>query len=324
MSTDQITIVLPVYGRPKLLSQALNSVYRQDDPAWRLLIADDGSDQTTSVLIQQQKSDPRVTVVRRPKNVGLFGNLNAALDDIHTAWQLILCSDDILLPTAISSLKRSISSSPHSRLILSSYFSINAKGQRRFDINSQFYDCFAPETTLFTGSAMLEHLLHYGSVNGNITGMLINNTLFSDVGFWRTGWRQASDWEWIVRACSATPVLVRREPIAEVRVHDAQLSESNRKDHLESLEVLEVLQLLLHHPQLQHCQRRFIWAAYHSQFILWNTLKAFPALGLKKSVLLIVSINNSVGLLVTLKVFLALLPRRVKVRFTHGALLPLC
>ena len=49
--SDLITIVLPVYWRSELLREALESVYLQDDPDWRLLIADDGSDDQTAELI---------------------------------------------------------------------------------------------------------------------------------------------------------------------------------------------------------------------------------------------------------------------------------
>ena len=35
------TIILPVYGRPELLSEALKSILWQENPFWKLLIADD-------------------------------------------------------------------------------------------------------------------------------------------------------------------------------------------------------------------------------------------------------------------------------------------
>ena len=99
--SDLITIVLPVYGRSALLREALASVYAQEDPDWRLLIADDGSDVHTAELILHQRVDSRVRVVRRSQNFGLFGNLNAAIQEVKTPWQLILCSYDLLEPQAI-------------------------------------------------------------------------------------------------------------------------------------------------------------------------------------------------------------------------------
>ena len=208
--SDLITIVLPVYGRSELLREALESVYLQDDPDWRLLIADDGSDDQTAELIERQRFDSRVKVVTRPQNLGLFGNLNAAIDEVETPWQLILCSDDCLEPKAIQQLKQAIASAPDVRLILSSYRSIDASGALRTDVNGAFYDRFAPITRLFDPGLLLQPLLQYGSINGNITGLLIRQSLLRDAGPWRADWSQSADWEWLVRACTQTSVLVRR------------------------------------------------------------------------------------------------------------------
>ena len=43
----QITIILPVYGRSELLEVTLESVTRQRNKNWNLIVADDGSDETT-------------------------------------------------------------------------------------------------------------------------------------------------------------------------------------------------------------------------------------------------------------------------------------
>ena len=320
--SDLITIVLPVYGRSELLREALTSVYLQDDSDWRLLIADDGSDDQTAELIDRQRSDPRVKVARRPQNLGLFGNLNAAIDEVETPWQLILCSDDCLEPQAIGQLKKAIASAPEVRLILSSYRSIDANGDFRADVNGAFYDRFAPSARLFDVDSLLEPLLQYGSINGNITGLLIRQSLFRDAGPWRADWSQSADWEWLIRACTQTSVLLRRAPIARVRVHEGQLSVSNRKLQRENLETLEVLRGLLQHPQLQSCGRRRQWAAHHAQFLLWNAIKASPRVGIQATVHQLALIHRHVGLVPTALALLRTLPRRFRIRGTDQPLLP--
>ena len=320
--SDLITIVLPVYGRAELLREALASVYAQDDPDWRLLIADDGSDAQTAELIEQQRSDSRVTVVRRPQNLGLFGNLNAVIDEVVTPWQLILCSDDCLEPQAIVQLKQAIASAPEVRLILSSYLSIDANGEFRTDVNGAFYDRFAPSARLFDAGSLLQPLLQYGSINGNITGLVIRQSLFRDAGPWRADWSQSADWEWLIRACTQTSVLLRRAPIARVRVHEGQLSVSNRKLQRENLETLEVLSGLLQHPQLQSCGRRRQWAAHHAQFLLWNAIKAVPRVGIQATVHQFALIQRHVGLVPTVLALLSTLPRRFRIRGTDQPLLP--
>ena len=324
--SDLITIVLPVYGRSVLLREALQSVYAQTDTQWRLLIADDGSDEQTADFIKRQLSDSRVKVVTRQHNLGLFGNLNAAIQEIETPWQLILCSDDNLEPQAISKLKQAIESAPDVRLILSSYRSIDANGRFRFDVNGAFYDRFAPFTRQFIQGALLNPLLKYGSINGNITGLLIHQSLFSDVGLWRSDWTQSADWDWLIRACTHTPVLVRRDPIARVRVHEGQLSVSNRKFLRENLETLEVLRSLIFHPHQYldklsiRCRRR--WAAHHSQFLFWNTVKALPRAGIRTTLYQLCLINRFVGLPVTIVAFIRTIPDRLKIRDTTFPLLP--
>ena len=320
--SDLITIVLPVFGRSTLLGKALNSVYAQDDSHWRLLIADDGSSGCAAELIRQQQYDPRVDVSTRPHNLGLFGNLNAAIKEVKTSWQLILCSDDVLEPHAISRLKSLIASHPSARLILSSYRSIDSDGNPRVDVNGLFYDRFAPTSKLFSPGTLLPYLLQYGSINGNITGLLIHQSLFTNAGLWRSDWHQSADWEWLTRACCQTSVFVSRDPIARVRVHDGQLSVSNRKFQRENSETLEILKELLSHPQLQGCHRRQQWAAHHAQFLMWNALKAMPRVGIYATLHQFALIEKNVGLLSTLFALIRALPMRFKNRGTQHPLLP--
>lgn len=317
-----ITIILPVFGRSALLKAALSSVYAQTDPDWCLHIADDGSDVETEKLILDQLLDPRVSCVRRDQNIGLFANLNKATAEVKTPWQLILCSDDELKPDAISKLKRSINDNPSARLILSSYESIDINGQLRHDVNAEFYDCFAPETQCFTPGELLKPLLRFGSINGNITGLLIHQSLLADAGLWRSEWTQVADWEWLVRACIQTSVLIRREAIARVRVHEGQLSVSNQKTQRELLETLELLAGLLNHPRLAPCSERFRWAAHQAQFQLWNTLKRSPRIGFRQTLSHLFAIHSSIGLSRTALALLRSLPARLRVRGTERPLLP--
>ena len=317
-----ITIILPVYGRSELLKAALSSVYSQTDPDWRLHIADDGSDVQTAQLISEQLTDPRISYARRDTNLGLFVNLNHANTEATTPWQLILCSDDELKPDAISALKTSIYENPGVRLILSSYESIDIDSQLRHDVNGEFYDRFAPHTHLFGPGELLRPLLRFGSINGNITGLLIHHSLFTDAGLWRSDWIQAADWEWLIRASTYTSVLIRREPIASVRVHDGQLSVSNQKTHRELLETLELLSELLQHPLLEHCPERYRWASHHAQFQLWNILKRCRGSGLRQTLRYLLAVQRSVGLLRTALALFRSIPQRLRIRGTDLPLLP--
>ena len=116
----QITIILPVYGRSELLEVTLESVTRQRNKNWNLIVADDGSDEITQSLIAKWISDhidQNIEWIKREKNLGLFGNLNKAIEEASTDWVLILCSDDLLLPDAVDTLTRLMEDWPEPGLI---------------------------------------------------------------------------------------------------------------------------------------------------------------------------------------------------------------
>ncbi len=316
-----VTVVLPVYGRAALVGEAIASVRAQSVPHWRMVIADDGSDPATEALLRRlARTDPRIRLVRRPRNLGLFANLNATLAEVDTPWQLILCSDDLLEPRAIAVLEEGIAHQPACELVLSSYRSINGAGAFRFDVHGWYTDHFAPRTRLFSPGELLPHLLRFGSINGNITGLLIQTSLFARTGPWRSDWSQAADWEWLIRAATHTSVLINRTPIARVRVHDQQLSRANRIDQREGEEIAAVLRLLRHHPALAACPQRHRWAAYHGQFLLWNALKAWPRVGWRATARQLALIHRGTGLGRTALALLAVLPGRLRIR---GSDLPL-
>ena len=280
MNDAAITIVLPVYGRSELLEPALSSVLTQTSSDWRLLIADDGSDAVTQGFLERwlaEHADPRIRWVRRPQNLGLFANLNRAITEAKTDWVLLLCSDDLLLPLALHTIEAMRQRWPEAGLVLSTFDSINADGSARPADSAWHHDQISAVTAQIQPEQMLPALLQLGSVNGNLTGMAFRRSLWQSAGGFREDWRHAADWEWLCRAASQGPLVLNRGPIAQVRTHDSQLSNSNRRSGHEVQEVAEVVRTLVAHPLLASEPRRNRWAAHVMQFQLWNLLKGMAS-----------------------------------------------
>ncbi|MEI6828790.1 MAG: glycosyltransferase family 2 protein [Synechococcaceae cyanobacterium ELA445] len=311
--SDPITILLPVYGRADLLEPALASVLAQTSSAWRLLIADDGSDEATQRFLEAwtiQNDGEQVQWMRREQNLGLFANLNLAISEAATDWVLLLCSDDLLLPSAVATLLEARHQWPEAGLILSTFDSINADGSPRPADSAWHHDQVSRRTALIPPERFLPALLELGSLNGNLTGMAFSRSLWQQAGPFRDNWRHAADWEWLIRAAETGSVLLSRVPIAQVRTHPAQLSNANRTSGHELQEVTEVVAKLHHHRLLANEPRRHRWAAHVMQFHLWTLLKRLgrgdfealrPTLG---------PIHSSAGLMQTGLALLAWFPQR--------------
>jgi len=311
-----ITVVLPVYGRADLLAEAWQSLKLQSDPEWQLLIADDGSDDYTANWIESEPAkDCRTNWIRRKHNIGLFANLNAALDPlpIHS-WVLLLCSDDRLLPDAISNIKNLQRDWPGVSWILSTHLSIDNSGKPTAATSVKDHNCFSLNSRTIAASEFIPLLLQHGSINGNLTGMAFSMQLWRDAGEFRSDWCHAADWEWLIRAVEQAPVLLSRAPIAEVRSHGSQLSNKNRFSGDELREVAAVQLALINHPLLRAEPQRLSWAAHRMQFQLWNLIKQvinFHWHGVGPG---LIEIQRTVGLLPCFIALLAFLPKRISGR----------
>ena len=242
------------------------------------MIADDGSDADTQAFIQSwidsQNQDTRVRWVRRPKNIGLFGNLNRALEESKSEWVLLLSSDDLLLPHAIGRIHEMCERWPNAGLILSTYESINEDGSPRPEDSAWHHDQVSPETALIPPERFVPALLQLGSLNGNLSGMAFSRSHWRAAGPFREDWRHAADWEWLLRASANQPLVLNRVQIAQIRTHASQLSNSNRRSGHEVEEVAAVVSALLSHERISQEPRRFAWAGHVLQFQLWNILKS--------------------------------------------------
>jgi hypothetical protein len=117
-----------------------------------------------------------------------------------------------------------------------------------------------------------------------------------------------------MRAAEQAPLLLNREPLAEVRSHNDQLSNANRRGGEELREVAAVQQLLLAHPLLAHEPSRWRWAAHRLQFQLWNLFKQLAAFRWRGVGPGLGHIHQSVGLGRTFIALLGSLPQRLQRR----------
>jgi len=313
MNETAITIVLPVYGRSELLEPAVSSVLAQTSPNWRLLIADDGSDSVTQGFLErwlEDHADPRMRWVRRPQNLGLFANLNKAINEADTEWVLLLCSDDLLLQLAVQEIEKLRRRWPEAGLILSTFESINADGSHRPADSAWHHDQVSLETALVTPEVFVPALLHLGSLNGNLTGMAFSRSLWQAAGEFREDWRHAADWEWLIRAGEQGPLVLNRKPLAQVRTHESQLSNNNRRSGHELKEVAEVVSALVSHARLANEPRRFSWAGHVMQFQLWNLVKGLASRPISESLQFLKVIQGSAGLRQTANALVRWLPTR--------------
>lgn len=102
------SIIMPTFNRAGLLGRSLASVLAQDETAWELLIADDGStDETWPLLRTWQAADSRIRCWKHG-NRGQAAARNVLLGHALAPWIVFLDSDDEFEPAHLSKRREAI------------------------------------------------------------------------------------------------------------------------------------------------------------------------------------------------------------------------
>lgn len=103
-----IITVIPVYNGERFILETLQSVARQKVRPDRLIVLDNCSTDGTARVVQEFKEFP-CEYIRNPKNLGLFGNCNRALEFApETRYLHLLCADDLVEPEFYERLARDL------------------------------------------------------------------------------------------------------------------------------------------------------------------------------------------------------------------------
>jgi glycosyltransferase involved in cell wall biosynthesis len=99
-----VSILLPTRNRPEFLELAIETVRRQDDPDWEIVVSDNASEQDVAGLVARV-DDPRIRHVRTDSFVPVTENWNSALEHSTGRHVLMLGDDDGLMPGYVARLR---------------------------------------------------------------------------------------------------------------------------------------------------------------------------------------------------------------------------
>lgn len=103
--SDLVSIVLPVYNGEKYLKKSINSIINQTYKNWELLILDDCSTDSTSIIAKDfEKKDSRIKYYKNNINLRLPKNLNRGFSLANGNYLTWTSDDNMFLPDAIEKM----------------------------------------------------------------------------------------------------------------------------------------------------------------------------------------------------------------------------
>jgi len=104
----RLSVLLPTREGGVLLAACITSVLNQSFKDLELVISDNANDDVTPEVLVRFADDPRVTIVRQERVVGVANNWNAALEASTGDYCLMIGDDDYLLPDCAARLCESL------------------------------------------------------------------------------------------------------------------------------------------------------------------------------------------------------------------------
>lgn len=92
----KVSIIVPVYNAAAFLEETMESVIRQEETDWELLLVDDCSGDGSAAIIEAYaQRDSRIRLISQPENRGAAAARNRGLEEAAGRYIAFLDSDDL-------------------------------------------------------------------------------------------------------------------------------------------------------------------------------------------------------------------------------------
>lgn len=130
MHTPLVTVAIPAYNHAPFIAQAIESVLSQDVPSLEVLVIDDAStDATADIAEAIAARDPRVRVIRHPRNLGPGGASEEYVKYGRGEYLATLPSDDMFAPGKLKAQLEYLSTHPEIDMVGTGVMFIDEAGE---------------------------------------------------------------------------------------------------------------------------------------------------------------------------------------------------
>ena len=125
----KLSVCIPAYNAAPYIEETVGRILSSDYPDLEVFISDDASTDDTASRIEAIR-DKRIRFVQQEKNLGLAGNWNYLYDNADCDYFLLVCSDDVIMPEALSKKAKVLDENPDVNIVFSSSYVIGSSGKR--------------------------------------------------------------------------------------------------------------------------------------------------------------------------------------------------
>lgn len=214
----RITTVIPTYRRPRLLHRAVVSALEQEGAPLHVRVFDNASgDDTAAVVAALAAHDPRLRYHCHPDNIGGLANFEFGLRSVDTPLFSILSDDDYLLPGFYRHALDDLDAHPAAMFWAGITLNVDEQGK----IWDARVDRWARDGLFVPPQGLMPMMRGMAPV---WTGIVFRREILDQVGFPDPEVLGPADFEFILRAASRYPFILRKHPAAVFTLNNASFS----------------------------------------------------------------------------------------------------
>jgi len=164
----RISVVMPAFNAAAHVGAAVESILGQTYGDFELVVIDDGSTDGTAEIVGRH-ADPRIRLLRNPRNLGLIATLNRGLRECRGELVARMDADDISLPGRFAAQLRFLDAHPEVGICGTSIETFGARTERWTIVcdpallraEMLFSSAFSHPTVMFRRALLLRHGLAY-------------------------------------------------------------------------------------------------------------------------------------------------------------------
>lgn len=192
-----ISVIIPTYNREHVITRAIDSVLAQSYPAKEIIVVDDGSDDRTATLINDNY--PQVVYLKQ-ENRGVSAARNSGIKAARSEWLALLDSDDEWLPDKLQKQISVLTEQPEYRISHSNEIWIRNGIRVNQMKKHQKY-----------GGHIFQHCLPLCAMSPS--SVVIHHSVFEEVGPFDESLPVCEDYDMWLRMAALYPVLYLDEPL---------------------------------------------------------------------------------------------------------------
>lgn len=221
MKIPLVSVIIPTYNSADFIEKALESVFRQTYQNFEILVIDDGSTDTTKIILEKYRDRIRYYY---QENTGPAGARNRGIRMALGEYIAFLDADDIWLPTKLEKQVALFEQRENLGMVTT--------GVCSFDENGVFGFSTGKRNKLMKGDIVRNIFLK--SDVGTPT-VMVRKRIFESIGYFEENIHQAEDDNMWIRIAAHYDVELIDETLVRVRNHPLRIT-LNKSELLESVQ----------------------------------------------------------------------------------------